>query len=79
MVLDRYSALLIKHGAIGTDITLDVYGPVDGKYGFWITFCKEGRPHICPLVEATPQYETEQAARDGMDRLVKDIKAMDLP
>lgn len=71
--ISRLTAAMIKHG----EITTDVIGPVDGKYGWWITFWKEGRPHIAPLVSAEPHYDTKEEAQTVMDKIVSDIRAME--
>ena len=75
--ISRYTALLIKYGTIGDDITLDVTGPVDGKYGYWITFWKNSRPHISPLISVKPHYDTREQAQQAMQKLVDEIKAIE--
>lgn len=70
------TAIMIKYGTVGENITLDVTGPVDGKYGWWISFWKDNRPHISPLLSAKPHYDTPEEARAAMEKVVEEIRAI---
>jgi hypothetical protein len=72
--ISRITALMIKNG----DVTVETTGPVDGKYGYWINFWKNGKPHLAPLLETAPHYDTKDQAKEAAEELIEAIKAMEL-
>jgi len=76
--ISRMTAYMIKYGTVGDDITLDVTGPdPNGKFGYWISFWKDKRPHISPLISVEPHYDTSEEAKAAMDKLVEEIRAIE--
>ena len=76
--ISRMTAAMIKYGKLGEDITCDVTGPdPNGKYGYWITFWKDKRPHISPLLEVPPRYDSKEESQAAMDKLVQEIRGLD--
>jgi hypothetical protein len=71
--MTRHSAILIREG--GSQITCDASGPHDNqKWAGWITFWKEDRPHISPLVSSDPVFDTAEDAIAAMELLVTQIR-----
>lgn len=76
--MTRMTFLMIKHNGAG--IKCEAIGPTkDGKYAGWISYWKDDRPHICPLVSTSPVYESATEAEQAMRDAVTEIRATECP
>jgi hypothetical protein len=76
MKIDRMTAMLIKYN--GDEIIPSSYGPTDnGKYASWISLYKDGRPHIDPLLESDPVYESTEDAEASARAAIDEIRGWD--
>jgi hypothetical protein len=63
----------------GEGIEVDAFGPhANGKWAGWISFWRDRRPHISPLVMTNPTYDTADEARAAMVKLIEDVRKTDV-
>jgi hypothetical protein len=74
-MMTRMTALMIKYN---DGIECEAVGPDgEGKFAGWISYWKDGRPHICPLVSTPHCFDTADEAVQAMRKGVDEVRAMD--
>jgi hypothetical protein len=73
--MTRLTAMLIKNN--GRDVKVDSAQDTDtGRWIGMINLWKDGRPHICPLIDTIPFYDSREEAEAGMQKIIDEIRAM---
>lgn len=82
--MTRHTALMLRNHpdydqAEGHGIDVTATGPhPNGKWAGWISFWRDKRPHISPLVLTDPSYDTAEEAKAAMTRLIEDVRKTDV-
>lgn len=83
-MITRFTAIMIQihpdyTRETGEGIEVSAGGPnKEGKWTGWISFWRDGRPHISPLLSTHPIYDSKENAIKAMIDLVDNIRKTDV-
>ena len=82
--MTRWTALMLQSHPYytqesGEGIEVSASGPhPNGKWAGWVTFWRDRRPHISPLLSTEPIFDTKDEAKAAMTKLIEDVRKADV-
>lgn len=81
-MISRLTAMLIQaHPDLdreaGYGIGVSASGPhPNGKWSGWVSFWRDGRPHICPMFSTDPVYDSAEEAEAAVKAGVAELRGL---